>query len=251
MYKGARAPLIDDDIFVGRERELDQLEEWLLSHTLKQNIAAIYGLGGIGKTQLSLHFVKQHKIKYSSIIWLNAKNENTLKAGLLDLWKRISGKRENELITNQQDEELAIRNVRQWFSEPENNQWLVIYDNYDDPRFSATQSSTGYDIRQFFPYRTQGSILITTRSSRINFGKKLQLRKLEDVQQSLVVLAKYSGKDTSRDVDAEILAKRLDGLPLALATAGAYISQAADSFGIYLQLYEEIWNDLAQNTDES
>jgi tetratricopeptide (TPR) repeat protein len=35
-----------------------------------------------------------------------------------------------------------------------------------------------------------------------------------------------------------------------LATAGAYISQTADSFGSYLQLYESSWKDLALNSDE-
>lgn len=42
------------------------------------------------------------------------------------------------------------------------------------------------------------------------------------------------------------LAQRLDGLPLALATAGAYLSQSADSFDDYLQLYIDSWNDLSQ-----
>src|SRR5271155_4175385 len=43
-----------------------------------------------------------------------------------------------------------------------------------------------------------------------------------------------------------MLASRLDGLPLALATAGTYLSQTADSFGEYLQLYNSSWNNLAQ-----
>lgn len=42
------------------------------------------------------------------------------------------------------------------------------------------------------------------------------------------------------------LARRLDGLPLALATAGAYLSQSADSFDDYLQLYNHSWDDLSQ-----
>lgn len=189
------APLIDDDIFIGRQIELNQVEKWLLSDTSKQRIVAVYGLGGIGKTQFSIHFAKQHKDKYSSIIWLNAKNESTLKAGFLDLWKRISSKQDNGLVTNQLDEDLAIQSIRQWLSEPENDQWLVIYDNYDDLQLPGIQSSTGYNIRQFFPHRAQGSILITTRSSRIKFGKQLQLRKFQDTHQSRAILANYSGKD--------------------------------------------------------
>lgn len=44
------------------------------------------------------------------------------------------------------------------------------------------------------------------------------------------------------------LAQRLDGLPLALATAGAYLSQSADSFNDYLQTYNNSWNDLSQHS---
>src|SRR4051794_20251381 len=43
------------------------------------------------------------------------------------------------------------------------------------------------------------------------------------------------------DPDAERLAKELDGLPLALATAGAYLHQAAMSFSDYLRLYKGSW----------
>lgn len=41
-----------------------------------------------------------------------------------------------------------------------------------------------------------------------------------------------------------MLAQRLDGLPLALSTAGTYLSQTADSFGHYLQQYDNSWDDL-------
>ena len=45
------------------------------------------------------------------------------------------------------------------------------------------------------------------------------------------------------------LARRLDGLPLALATAGTYLRQTADSFSDYLQLYHNSWDDLGQHSD--
>jgi len=47
------------------------------------------------------------------------------------------------------------------------------------------------------------------------------------------------------DASAKRLAQRLDGLPLALATAGAYLSQSADSFDDYLGLYNNSWGDLS------
>ena len=46
------------------------------------------------------------------------------------------------------------------------------------------------------------------------------------------------------DPDAVRLGKELDGLPLALATDGAYLDQAAISFSDYLRLYKALWTKL-------
>jgi hypothetical protein len=40
----------------------------------------------------------------------------------------------------------------------------------------------------------------------------------------------------------------LDGLPVALATAGAYLYLVSDSFAEYLQSYEESWLRLQEDT---
>src|ERR1700733_1656730 len=50
------------------------------------------------------------------------------------------------------------------------------------------------------------------------------------------------------DADAATLAKELDGLPLALATAGAYLKQAAIAFSDYLRLYKKSWAKLQKTS---
>ncbi len=92
------------------------------------------------------------------------------------------------------------------------------------------------------------------------------MKKLEDIKQSVTVLAARSGRNINggkiriyddkeylglirwrlQDASAARLALRLDGLPLALATAGVYLSQSADSFDDYLELYNNSWSDLSQ-----
>ncbi|KAL9035319.1 MAG: hypothetical protein Q9214_006638, partial [Letrouitia sp. 1 TL-2023] len=248
------APQIDEQLFIGREDELACLHKWLSPSSEQQNVVTISGLGGIGKTQLGLHFARQYHHRYSAIVWLNTSSEVTLKAAYVSLAQRIrrhnkqSEIRQGE-VTEQLKEEQAIQLVRQWLSQAENKTWLLMFDNYDDPRLPGIGSSTGYDIRSFFPYSTQGSILITTRSSRITFAKVVRLSKFDHLNQSLAVLTRRSGRQAQEDVDAKKLAKRFDGLPLALATAGDYISQTADSFGDYLHMYEQSWDELAENSD--
>ena len=158
----------------------------------------------MGKTQLSLHFARQHHQRHSAVIWLNASNEIALKAGYISFTQRI--RRHDRQHKGRQDEgirpmdgEQAVQFVRQWLSQSKNKTWLLILDNYDDPRLPGMCSSTGYDIRTFFPCSTQGSILITTRSSRLISGKQVQLKKFNDLNQSLAVLARRSGRQTHGD----------------------------------------------------
>jgi hypothetical protein len=53
-----------------------------------------------------------------------------------------------------------------------------------------------------------------------------------------------------QDEDACTLVRELDGLPLALATAGAYLYQMSISFANYLGLYNTSWLRLQQKTPE-
>jgi hypothetical protein len=52
------------------------------------------------------------------------------------------------------------------------------------------------------------------------------------------------------DPDTVLLAKELDGLPLALATAGAYLDQVAISFSDYLRHYRASWLKLQKTSPE-
>ena len=153
----------------------------------------------MGKTQLGLHFARQHHQRYSAVIWLNASSEVTLKTAYMFFAQRIRcHNKQREIgqgeVAEQLKEEQIIQLIRQWLSQAENKTWLLMFDNYDDPRLPGTRSSTGYDIRTFFPYSTQGSILITTRSSRITFAKSMRFNKFDDFNLSLAVLTRRSGR---------------------------------------------------------
>jgi hypothetical protein len=189
------APQIEESMFVGREPELTQMHDWLCPSNRTQNVVAVSGLGGMGKTQLCIHFARRFEEMYSSIFWLNAMDESTLKAGLVNLARRIVDDDSVQAEYGLNSDESVIERVRQWLSKPENNKWLVIYDNYDDPDIPGLRSATGYDLRRFLPHRQQGSILITTRVSRLTFAKQLKLCPLGNIQESLMILANRSGRE--------------------------------------------------------
>lgn len=194
-----QAPQIEPDAFIGRMNELQQLQDWLLptNHPHHQCIVSIVGMGGMGKTQLSLAHVRAHFDAYSSVFWVNAKDETSLRQNMADLSSLIFYESAAPAAQSADDEKLKIDKVRRWLSEPGNDQWLLIFDNYDDPHLPGIRSPTGYNIRSFFPTRSQGSVIITSRSTKLTFSKQLKLQKLENVNTSVAILSQRSGRDLS------------------------------------------------------
>lgn len=114
--------------------------------------------------------------------------------------------------------------------------------NYDNLKLPGNTEGSTVDVRQFLPRSDHGSIVITTRSSQVSLGHRIHVQKLPSVQDSLEVLSNTSGRQGIQDdLDAIELVKELDGLPLALSTAGTYLEHVSTSFSEYLRLYKASW----------
>ncbi|KAI9763144.1 MAG: Vegetative incompatibility protein HET-E-1 [Geoglossum simile] len=74
--------------FVAREDELRYIHEALRGDGSRRTVV-LYGLGGIGKTQLAIAYAKRHKDNYSAIFWLNIKDEDSLKQSFASVAKQI------------------------------------------------------------------------------------------------------------------------------------------------------------------
>ena len=139
---------------MAREDELSKIHKTLKSDGSRRAVV-LYGLGGIGKTQLSIAYAKRHKDNYSAIFWLNIKDEDTLKQSFAKLAKQISREhpsaiRVSNLETNRNLDEV-VKYVKSWLSLPNNTRWLMIYNNYDNPKLHGKTDPIIVDIRNFFP----------------------------------------------------------------------------------------------------
>jgi hypothetical protein len=183
---------------VAREDELSKIHKTLIGDGSRRAVV-LHGLGGIGKTQLSIAYAKRHKDNYSAIFWLNIKDEDSLKQSFAKLAKQISREHPSaipvsNLETNQNLDEV-VESVKAWLSLPNNTRWLIIYDNYDTPKISSGTDPVTVDIRKYIPESYQGSIIITTRSSEVRIGQSIQIRKLSDVRDSLEILSTMSRRE--------------------------------------------------------
>ncbi|KAH9204520.1 P-loop containing nucleoside triphosphate hydrolase protein [Leptodontidium sp. 2 PMI_412] len=217
--------------FVAREDELSKIHQTLKGDGSRRAVV-LHGLGGIGKTQLSIAYAKRHKDNYSAIL----EHPSAI---------RVSNPEANQNL----DE--VVESVQSWLSLPNNTRWLMIYDNYDNPKLPSKSDPTAVDIRKFLPESYQRSIIITTRSAEVRIGRSIQIQKLGNMRDGLEILLNVSRREELvMDPDAMKLAEELDGLPLALATAGAYLDQTARSFSDYLRLYQESWARLKETSPE-
>jgi hypothetical protein len=176
----------------------------------------------MGKTQLAIAYTKRHRNEYSASIWLNARDETSLVQSFRNAAGRILREHPDlgymQTAVSDKDGDASLA-VRRWLDEPTNKRWLLIYDNYDHPRMGggtreapARDSSDsgrhgegdqptpdGYDIRQYLPDTDHGAVIVTTRSSTVQIGDLLRLRKLQKIEDSLRILESTSGRTGAQD----------------------------------------------------
>jgi len=144
-------------------------------------------------------YAKRHKDSYSAIFWLNIKDEDSLRQSFAKVTKQIlrehlSASRLSS-VDMKGDLDEAIDAVKSWLSLPNNTQWLVIYDNYGNPKLRGSTDPAALDVRKFLPESYQGSVIITTRSSQVQIGYLILVRKLEKVSDSLEILSNISRRE--------------------------------------------------------
>ncbi|CAG8907052.1 unnamed protein product, partial [Penicillium egyptiacum] len=229
-----QAPYIAPELFVGRGSELDEMAEILhpVKELQKQQRLVLGGMGGIGKTRLAIAYAESRSGFYSSVFWLNAVSEAALKESFRSIATLIFDIQDPRLLEGKD----IIGRVHQWLSDSTNTKWLLIFDNYDDPGL--------FEINDYYPHTTShGAILVTTRCPDRVGGNILHVKPLQDIEDSLAVLQTRSKRlNVQSDPHASLLAERLAGLPLALATAGTYLQRSTLTFERYLQEYKRRWN---------
>ncbi|KAJ6003697.1 hypothetical protein N7522_006389 [Penicillium canescens] len=244
-------PVIDK--FVGRQDELDNLWQHLQpTNSPSRKVAILHGLGGMGKTQLAVRFARDHKDTFTAIFWMSGKDRDALLQSLSFALDRLPEQYLYRETISDEDVEQRARHMLRWLALDGNSRWLIIFDNID--QYSAFNSAVGdgYDISEFFPTADHGSILITSRlQSLTELGVPFPMHRL-DSHTSVQLLLQSSGlsaSNTESNPDILALTNRLDGLPLAIVVAGAFMRETGTSITEYLEYYQKSWYELQLQSD--
>jgi WD40 repeat protein/DNA-binding CsgD family transcriptional regulator len=79
---------VDISAFYGRTEELGHLEKWIVEDGCR--LVALLGMGGIGKTSLSVILARQIKEEFAYVIWRSLRNAPPVRELLADLVKFFS-----------------------------------------------------------------------------------------------------------------------------------------------------------------
>ena len=169
------------------------------------------------------------------------------------------------MYAQQANEELAgaIEDVLLWFSQSLNEHWLLIYDNVDREFSAEASDPEAFNLKEYLPEADQGCILITSRLTNLQHlgGVDVKIGPVSEMQGENIFTnsigehmrgesAYYHAKQISSKLkallDSNKLISLLQGLPLAINQAGAYIRTTGVSVPAYIKSYNEAWKNLME-----
>ncbi|OXV11525.1 hypothetical protein Egran_00714 [Elaphomyces granulatus] len=222
--------------FIGRQEILNGLWNCFSSagNSPMRKVAVLYGLGGIGKTQLAIHFARLHQNHFTRIFLVNGKSQKTLVDSLAEIEIPDSP------VDPVNDVQKKAERVLRWLTIKGNSRWLLIFDGVDQYTTSKINNEEAYDVNSYFPTADHGSIIITTRLRKLQeLGQPFLVPKL-NVEETMLLM-KDIGHTPEEKQDIRTLAFLLDGLPLAISLASSYISGKGIEVSKYLHHYSESW----------
>ena len=176
---------------------------------------SVAGLGGVGKSELALHYAFEMRNSYTCIWWITADKPANVTKGLADIAGRLAP------VLAYAPHEFAAHWATNWLQL--HHGWLVVLDNVEDPA----------DIDEFLAAAEGGHILVTTRrdidwSAHGLIPVKLGMLTLPQAVDMLIARTGQADRAAAGRVAAT-----LGCLPLALEQAAAYIKHHKETIAAY------------------
>ena len=259
------APPAISPFFVGRTKELEQLEKILSQH----GSAAITQHGGAGKTELMIAFAEQAKREKQvpgGVFWVVVDGEE---AEVIEALARLHDYLTGKVIGNEErkNPNIVVEGLKRALAK-RMGRWLLCLDNADSKNINGLLSAV-CGMTASPEKRKDGWILVTSRQGQPRVwdsmkGEQRLLLGCLSEEDAMIVLWRQVrmirtdeaddkavmdeieklGEENCNEYSAmkELCSRNwthsLGGLPLALVQAGKFIGKYEYSFERYLELYE-------------
>jgi WD40 repeat protein/DNA-binding phage protein len=213
---------IDVSLFCGRQSELDKLEKWIIGDRCR--LIALLGIGGIGKTALSVKIAERLQDKFDYIIWRSLRNAPPLETILGETI---------QFISNQQEDRGDFKSLLNYLRL---HRCLLVLDNVEailQPKQQAGQYRNGYEgygelFKTIGETTHQSCLILTSREKPAEIAlleglgllvHSLTISGSAEAAQALLEAMELSGEQEQK----QQLAQRYDNSPLAVKLVASSI----------------------------
>lgn len=149
--------------FFGRHQALKTVSHWIVADRCR--LVTLLGMGGMGKTALSVKLAQQIQDQFTTLIWRSLRNVPPLEVLLLDYLQVLSGRREAEL-----PQHLAGQ-ISQLIDYLRQSRCLLILDNVESileggrpaGRYQSSCQGYGELLHQIASTHHQSCLILTSR----------------------------------------------------------------------------------------
>jgi hypothetical protein len=214
--------------FIGRTLLLEMLRDKLYDNQPRQfnHQVTLFGMGGVGKTQVAIEYVIKYKMKYNAVFWITAANSASLLLGYQQMTTLTEC-----IVTAAMDAESVVREVLKLEKQV---CWLLVLDNIDDISV----------VHGYLPELNsgEGHVLITTRNRDATGipaeGLEVGVFESQAAADLLLLQSKLSDSvNAEMRLEAVKIVSELGFLALAIEQAAAFIRESLKDIFKFLVVY--------------
>jgi cytochrome P450 len=237
--------------FVSRDEYVQNLNNVIAQDNdgLPIVVTAVYGMGGVGKTELTIYYVNKIKNNYTFCYWFCAEDVDYLEKQFEIFYAKAMAIDKTPQNTTQDNN--PIDQVVHWLGN--NPGWLIVFDNAESFK----------KIERFLPKKS-GTILITSRDKRwpgfpveidvmsenesFELVSKILIKGENKVIKDLLLSPREEERENIKK-DILSLISKLDKLPLALEQAAVYLAKKSriTTVNQYIELFEKYYDVLLED----
>ncbi|CAG8978830.1 hypothetical protein HYALB_00013204 [Hymenoscyphus albidus] len=222
-------PVAENRRFFGCQDMLQQLEEHLLPSDTNSHFSsiALYGLRGIGKTQIALAYAYQKLDELDAVLWIPSEDYFSIQQG----FSRVAVDYLKLLNAHSQSYQENMILVLNWLHTT-SARWLLIFDNVN----------THNALDDCWPVSTHGAVLVTTQDvlvATLPFDIGLEVNELgvDDGAEFLLHMTPNRKRSEGELNAAHQVTTLLHGLPLPISQMAAFINAQNSSISEFHNLY--------------
>ena len=215
--------------FIGRADLIETLRDKLCEDNPQEfnHRVALFGMGGVGKTQVAIEYVVRYKHEYNAVFWITAGDLSSLLLGFQEIAEVTKCTN-----INSSDAASLAREVLKWLNMQ--SSWLLVMDNVDDISV----------VKGYLPDVTtgEGHLLFTTRDpNAIGISARgLEVEVFDPHTAADMLLLRANQFDNSNSeihLEAVKIVEELGFLALAIEQAAAFIRESLKNIFKFLPVY--------------